>query len=330
MEIANSKRQTNTEIIMDTQTEIKEFVKNAVLNAWLLIDFNNKVLKIITKNLEEIDDEELKQVSTRTLLRFAQQEFQRQVDILGLGILPIALANYNKEVVRKNDIKAVQQVIDQTIKSLPMQTINQAYSQLGNSQAKVSFGQSLYGKAELNARFKEQQEMLNTLKEKTVLVICDTYSDCSDRCSQWQGRIYSLNGTSGKTEDGKEYIPLEVATNAVFKGHRNGLLGYNCRHKLVAYKTGMKANKVSKKERERENFITSQQRKFEREIRNAKDLAFSFQRGSNNTRQFSKQQIQYMNDKYHFYKTKAQELTKIYNQFCEENNRVKYRSRLQI
>ena len=59
---------------------------------------------------------------------------------------------------------------------------------------------------------KKQQEMLNRLKKVTRLVICDTHSDCSERCSRWQGGIYSLDGTEGYTEDGKKYDPLEKAT----------------------------------------------------------------------------------------------------------------------
>lgn len=336
MDIANSRQQTNTELIMDTQTEVKEFVKNAVLNATMMIGFNEKVLKIITKGLEEVDDEELKEVATRTLLRFAQFEFKRQCDLLGLGIIPIALATLQivegtRPIVTDTDVKIAQQVINETIKQVPISRLNETYSQLGNSQAKVSYGQSLYGKAELSSRFNEQNDMVQSLKEKTRLVISDTHSDCSDRCAKWQGRVYSLDGTYGTTEDGKEYIPLEIATNAVFKGYRNGhILGYNCRHKLYPYKTGMTPNKVSEEEREREYGITGKQRLFEREIRKAKDLALTFERGSQNTRQFSKQQIDFMNMKHLEYKNKATMLTREYNKFCEENNRVKYRSRLQV
>lgn len=330
MDIASSRPQTNTEIIMDLQSEIKEFVKNAVLNSFMIIGFNEKVMKMIVDGLEPIDDENLKEIATRTLFRFAQQEFRWQSELLGLGILPVALATYNREQVRDTDLKVMQEVINKTVRELPLEKINQTYSQLGNSQAKVSFGQSLYGRAELNARYQEQQKMVRDLREKTQLVICDTYSDCSDRCKNWQGRVYSLNGTSGRTEDGKEYIPLETATNAIFKGHRNGLLGYNCRHKLVPYKTGMSANKVSETERKREYEITNQQRLYEREIRKHKDLASSFKRGSQNTRQFNKQQIEYMNSKYQEHKYKADMLTQQYYKFCEDNNRVKYRSRISI
>lgn len=332
MEVANSRQQTNTEIVMDTQTEVKQFVQYAVMSAATLIGFNDKVLKIIVDGLEEIDDEQLKEVATRTLFRYAQQEFARLSQMLGFGVLAAALINYKKEAVKDVDVKLVQDVIDKTIKDLPMATLNETFSQLGNSQAKVSFGQSLLGKAERDARYNSQKDRIDNYRASGVkLVIADTHSDCSDRCKEWQGRVYSLDGTSGRTEEGKQYVPLEVATNAVFKGHVNGLLlGYNCRHNIVPYKTGMQPNRVSEKERKRQNEITAQQRQFEREIRNAKEKALAFKQGSENTRQFNKQQIEFMKAKYNFYKNKTTELMNAYNQFCEQNNRVKYRSRLQV
>ena len=332
MEVANSRQQTNTEIVMDTQTEVKQFVQYAVMNAATLIGFNEKVLKIIVNGLEEIDDEQLKEVATRTLFKYAQQEFARLSQMFGLGVLVVALANYKKENVTDFDIKQIQDVIDKTVKNLPMATLNETYSQLGNSQAKVTFGQSLLGKAEVNARYNSQKNRIDNYRLQGVkLVIADTHSDCSDRCKEWQGRVYSLDGTSGITEDGKQYVPLEVATNAVFKGHINGLLlGYNCRHNIVPYKTGMQPNQVSEKERKRQNEITAQQRQFERQIRNVKEKALTFKQGSENTRQFNKQQIDFIKSKYFYYKNKTTELMNAYNQFCEENNRVKYRSRLQV
>lgn len=246
MEIANSRVQTDTEIIMDAQTEVKLFVQKAVVNLFVVIDFDKKVMNLIKKELEEVKNEDLKLTATKTLFYYAKQEFQRQVQLLGVGMIPVVVSlmnrqsavnmlTDNKQENLKKSVSQVQRAVNETLKQLPMADLNKAFTNLGDSQAKVSYSQSLYGHSELNARFEEQQKMVRDLKAKTNLVICDTHSDCSDRCSMWQGKIYSLDGTSGKTEDGKDYIPLETATNAMFKGHRNGLLGYNCRHKLYPY-----------------------------------------------------------------------------------------------
>lgn len=315
MEIASSRPQTATEILMDTQTEIKMLIKQALASVSYMIKFNERVEKLIDKNLAEIENEELRETSKKALLKYAQKEYQIMVGMLNLGNLPILLAfsAYTNKELRVEDY---QPIITEKINNLGKKDINRAFSQLGNSQAMVSNGQSVYGHSELFLRFEKQQEMLNDLRQKTNLVICDTHSDCSDRCFPWQGRIYSLDGTYGKTDDGRDYVPLEVATEAMFKGHRNGLLGYNCRHKLVPYRKGIKAITVSKREQQREKQISDMQRALEREIRYSKDLAMSF-KGLNQ-------------DKYDYYRNKTTVLTSEYVDFCKSNNRVVYRSRLQI
>ena len=316
VEPANSRQQTNTEILMDCQTELKLLIKQALYDVRVMATFESRKRKIIEEAVEQIDDMDLRQTAERTLSDFADREYKAMISMLGLGNLPLVLAFAGRDLIKAIDRNEAQKEINKKIVSLGVGKINKAFSQLGNSQAKVSYGQSLYGHSELRARYNEQQDMLNKLKARTKLVICDTHSDCSDRCFHWQGRVYSLDGTSGTTSDGRKYIPLEVATNAEFKGHRNGLLGYNCRHKLVAYEKGLKPVKVSKAEQERESKISNYQRLLEREIRQTKDLALSF-KGENA-------------DKYNYYRERVMTLTAEYKEFCQKNNRVEYRSRLQI
>lgn len=316
MELGDSREQTITEILMDTQTEIKQLVKQAVANVYYMINFNDRALKLIEFNLKEIKDEDLKEVAKGVLLKFAQDQYKQLTMMLNLGQMPIILAFAEYNIKKEINLKEIQKQVDFKINELTRQDINKAYSHLGNSQAKVSNHQSLYGYSELNARFQEQREMVDNLRKETNLVICDTHSDCSDRCFNWQGKIYSLDGTYGKTDDGRDYIPLEVATNAVFKGHINGLLGYNCRHKLRPYRKGIKAVKVSKQEQQQEQKISATQRALEREIRYSKDLTLTFQGVDS--------------EKYKFYKNKTQVLIQQYKSFCRENNRVEYRSRLKI
>lgn len=312
----DSRLQTNTEILMDCQTEIKLLIKQAMHDVGIMATFERRKNKIIDEAVEQLDDEELKETAARVLREFADKEYRIMVSLLRLGTLPLVLAFAGGDLTKAVNKNVAQREINKNIAELGVKELNKAYSHLGNSQAKVSYSQSLYGKAELNARFKEQQEMVDNLRKKTNLVICDTHSDCSDRCFPWQGRVYSLDGTSGTTSDGRKYVPLEVATNAIFKGHRNGLLGYNCRHKLVPYEKGLKYIKVPRAEQQKEKKISNMQRLLEREIRANKDLALSFKGESK--------------EKYAFYKERVSTLTKEYKQFCQENNRVEYRSRLKV
>lgn len=128
---------------------------------------------------------------------------------------------------------------------------------------------SLRAKAERLVRYEHNQKMVDDLRESgTRLVVCSTHGDCSKRCRAWQGRVYSLDHTKGKTDDGRDFIPLEIATDIKTKNGRwnNGLLGFNCRHYLVPYKTGLQFGEYSEKVEKKEYEITLKQRAMEREI----------------------------------------------------------------
>lgn len=313
MEIATARLYTPTEIIIDLQTEIKILIKEAIYNVGKMINFNKNVDKLLEEELKAIDNEILRETARKALKKFSEEQFVLLSLNLGLGLIPVVIVTLGI----KDNIEQIQKQINIQIQKTTQAEFNQAYSNLGNSQAKVARTQSLFNYSELTDRHEKQQNMIENLKEKTNLVICDTHSDCSDRCFPWQGRVYSLDGTSGTTSDGRKYQPLENATQARDKyGHINGLLGYNCRHKVVAYKDGLKPVKVSKKEQQIESELSAKQRLFERNIRNSKEMALSY-KGINQK-------------KYEYFKSKSMQLNKEYIQFCKDNNRVEYRSRLKI
>ena len=175
MEEANSKQYTDTEIIMDTQTEVKEFVQKSVYQIRYMYRFNDKVLEVIDKGLADVQDEELKKVARQTLFRFAQKEYTRLCKMFGYLDIAVYLATATMAI--RADINDMQKQLNVKIHNIPIGDLNKGYSQLGSSMAKVSFGQSLYGRAEMQARYNAQQEMLDKLRSETNLVICDTHSD---------------------------------------------------------------------------------------------------------------------------------------------------------
>lgn len=314
--IGNSREQTATEILMDCQTELKILIRDAMYSVLLMAKFEQEKRKIIDNALEQIKNEQLREKARIALNDFANKEYKTMVSMLNLGNMPLVVAFAGRDMLKAIDLKSSQKELNKALNGLGKVAINRAFSNLGNSQAKVGRTQSLYGWSEMNERRNEQRNMIKELREKTRLVICDTHSDCSDRCFKWQGRVYSLDGTSGRTDDGREYIPLEVAVNDTTFGLHNGLLGFNCRHKLVEYKKGKKPIKVSREEQKREYALSEKQRLLEREIRSMKDLAVSFEKVDK--------------EKFKFYQLRATQLTREYKTFCHENNRVEYRSRLTI
>lgn len=336
MEIASSRPQTLTEIVIDTQTEIKDLIKEAVFNVLVMITFTTRLKKLLDKNLAEIKDEEERKTCREALERYAIREYRITIDLLNLGNLPVILS-FSAYTINEVNIKQLQANLTQRTQNLGIADVNKAFSQLGDSQVKLKAGESLTAHTERKMRYDSQSEMVEDLQNQGVkLVICDTHSDCSDRCFPWQGRVYSLDHTTGTTQDGKKYVPLETATEIFVttksgRVWKNGLIyGFNCRHKLSPYHEGMKANNVSKKEQQKQNKLTEKQRFYEREIRKAKDNARTFAIGQKNYSQFDRKTREYMQARAKKYRDKAISLTDEYEAFCRDNNRVIYRSRIKI
>ncbi len=180
---------------------------------------------------------------------------------------------------------------------------------------------SLRNLAEMEVRYQDHQDTIEGLKERGVkLVIASSHADCSDRCAEWQGRIYSLDGTSGEI-DGKKYVPLEVATDHYYtsprtgRTYKNGLLGFNCRHTLTEY-VGQIPPTISKKKREKEYAITQEQRRLERAVRRAKVKVLTM-------KNIDKQE-------YKKAQAKAKELYQEYVDFSMKNDRAFYPMRVAI
>lgn len=181
---------------------------------------------------------------------------------------------------------------------------------------------SLRNRAELEVRYNGHLENIENLRQQgNKLVIASSHADCSDRCREWQGRVFSLDGTSGTTPDGRKYVPLEKATDVYYttkagKVWKNGLLGFNCRHYLVAYKDGYRFPKPSAEEERKQYAITEKQRQYERNVRYWKTKAI-----------YEKDVDK---DAYKKAREKAITWNKKYIEFSHSNNRAYYPSRTKI
>ena len=136
--------------------------------------------------------------------------------------------------------------------------------------------------AEMQVRYEEQVKDFEKLDEKGVkFVVATSHANASERCRVWQGKIFELDAKvgevtigktiqhgeptpKGKMPDGKNYYSLEEAM-------RKGFLGYNCRHRIIEYKTGMVMPKsYTENKINSERNIEKTARSLERQIRNAK------------------------------------------------------------
>lgn len=130
---------------------------------------------------------------------------------------------------------------------------------------------SLRNFAEMEVRYQANLQDVERLKNEGVkLVMASSHADCSERCSDYQGRLFSLDGSSGVINN-IPYSPLQEALDGP-KGDGNGIInGYNCRHRLIEYSQGMKPPRDYDRDTIRkENAITARQRNYENQIRKLK------------------------------------------------------------
>lgn len=119
---------------------------------------------------------------------------------------------------------------------------------------------SLRNKAEMAVRYQDTLDDLSELEDKgSKFVVISQHQDASMRCACWQGLIYErdTNGSDidlkgwrewnseqntitpqpiGTLPDGQYYYSLRDAME-------HGLFSYNCRHRLIEFKEGMKVPK---------------------------------------------------------------------------------------
>ena len=331
--------------IEDAQTEIRLIVKNAFMYGWTKETVNKRIGKVIDNAVKGITIERLKKDAVKSLWNFAnnQRVVWQNSGLSPLIVSVIIAAANGKSTTRaerkfspQEAAKFRQLTFEQKQKGVPLRefyggvwrekvkpTLDKLCKQNALDPTDLTGRNSLRNLAEMEVRYQEHKDNVTELKNKNVkLVICSSHADCSDRCKPYQGRIYSLDGSSG-TIGGKSYVPIEEATqNAADqyttkagRTYQNGLLGFNCRHKLYEYK-GQAIPTVSEADRKREYAITRRQREMERDVRAAKTEALMYNG---------------INDKYaRLMQKRAKALYDKYIAFCQENKRAYYPMRVAI
>lgn len=180
---------------------------------------------------------------------------------------------------------------------------------------------SLRNLSEMTVRYKENMEEVARFKQEaetdgTRFVWISSHPNCSPRCSQWQGRLYSLDGTKG-THNGISFVPLEDAMEA--NGGNGCISGYNCRHELIPYVEGknIAPQKYTSYEIKKQYAIDQKQRMMEASIRATKKMEL-LERANGNSEEASKLRV------------KSQILTKKYEIYSLKNGRSFNRWRCQV
>ena len=294
----------NVKRIEDTETQIRLAIKKGYFaNSANLLEKVNKLIEECVKELPE----GMRANTRKSLQAFAQRLYSTLRLNLGANGLAVAWAlskAFKGGLTRQDALTLKQPIITAkveptfeygtTAKGVPngvwsrqyIKNVNKVMQKMADEQSldasDIVGRNSLRNYAEMYERYEfHNKELADLKKGGTKLVICSVHQDCSDRCFKWQGGIYSLDGTYGKTADGRKYVPLEMATNQeqIYKvnprtgtAYKGGLFGYNCRHRIYAF-TGQIPPTVTKAEQQRENKINQKQRNYENEIRKWRERA---------------------------------------------------------
>lgn len=332
----------------EAQNIIRLIVKNAFFNFEPFNITENKIRKVINNAIKDIKIFRLKKDSYYSLMNFATTQ-RKQWQSIGLTpatllyLGALASKDFKTTILSTPTEIAFKKEIMTLNNNLTYQTQNKGlplskfYNDVWNEQIKPQLENlcktvaldpndytgrnSLRNLAEMEVRYQEHIDNINELKNKDVkIVICSAHEDCSERCYKWQQqRFYSLDGTYGEI-DGHKYIPLEIATDVYYttlagRRYKNGLLGFNCRHKLYEY-NGELTPTVSAKRRAIEYSITQKQRAMEREVRKLRIRAEMLKGiDGKESNQARKQAIS---------------LNKAYQEFSRINNRAYYPMRVKI
>ena len=326
----------------NAQTLIREIVKKAFLRQVPMSAAREAIIKVIEQATQNEKIPRLQDAGRRSLWAFAENQLQtwRSMDVdaemlLFLGewrqgkqpaqtsayigteaangggsISPrvydmgVPLQQYYKDVWENK----VKPIIDRLVEDTPLDPND------------ITGRNSLRNLAEMEVRYNGHLDNIAELKNAGVkIVVCSSHADCSDRCAPWQGRLYSLDGTSG-TIDGHKYIPLEVATDIYYTTkagitYKNGLLGFNCRHHLEQYQ-GELLPQISSEQSKKESDITKQQRAMERAVRKVEAKAIMLKDIDARAARQAKRE--------------ATKLYQEYMDFSVANNRAFYPSRIEI
>lgn len=329
-----------TPILEDAQSEIKLIIFNNYLKGMNRKQIVPKVNSLIERAVKQIKIPSLKADAIKSLNAFANKIYNMLVMALGFnGLLLAALIALNDTSTplakRIQAEKYVALNAHTEAKGIPMQeyyksiytkkivpTIDRLASERAIDPGDVSGRNSLRNLAEMQVRYTAHLDEIARLKAKgTKLVVSSVHADCSDRCFKWQGKVYSLDGSSGITEDGRSYEPLEKATDVYYttkagRVYKNGLLGFNCRHKLYEYVPKMVIPTVTKAQQTMEYVINTRQRMLEANVRACREEALVYKDKNR--------------DKYLVARKKAIEWNAQYIEFSHANGRAYYPDRTKI
>lgn len=335
--IVNDKLNWQAGELTDLQTEIKLLIKKMILRGTSRRETATALSNLIETALKRLKSTELKNKARESLLRFAERVYAFTMNTYNGATIAI-LGAMSRVAENKGTPKDRRAVIEFANKSdhlgynisIPLDKFSQDYMDLVKKRMEFLAKQeakddptsrvTLRNVAEMQVRAEHNEAMIEGLKAKRVkLAWILPHANCSKRCQKWQGKLYSLDGTSGVV-DGFQYQPLENAMNVyevtkAGKVYRNGCIsGFNCRHILEPYKDKNKPIEIPAEVVNKTREIETKQRYMENMTRQWKERYLLLDKSEEKT----------------FAYLKAKKWEQTYIEFSKQNNMPLYESRIKI
>lgn len=332
-------------LLQDAITKIKQLILKGASNEEINQVINNYVNKFVDPATKRAFQKSLIQSANKMMYQYNyntnilnQSFIQKVVKHYNLGTgmtqanqtytidLKAIYGEYlNKQIDQRKTIEEFRNRITDTkygsvlIKNYDKQVKDQVKllaSEPAKYVAKDGRAISLRNKVEMAVRYEANQLDLAQYKQNGIkLVWTSSHADASPRCTPFQGKLWSLDRTSGII-DGHRYQPIEIALDA--NGGNSIINGYNCRHYLIEYEKGSTApRQFTSKEIQKEYKIDQKQRQYENRIRQLK------------TEETLLRQQGFAKDATRIRKS-WQNLNKKYEEYSIKNGRAFYRWRTQI
>lgn len=228
----------------EAETKIRQVTKNEFFAQTPKAAIDQKIFRIIREAEAEIKIPSLREAARRSLLRFYTAQYEELSRSFGGQLVFLAalfalqgrtLSGRKTEPTaaqRKTAVRTLEDAgydasrllgapLQKFSKDYMRENVKPALDRLAAQQARdpddITGRNTLRNKAEMEVRYQAHLDAIADFKAQGVkLVIASTHADCSERCRPWQGSVYSLDGTSGTTDDGRHYQPLENATDIYY------------------------------------------------------------------------------------------------------------------
>lgn len=271
--------------VQTATTQVKQIVTQAVMEGWDDDLLTKRLNECIARNCKNIENLLVREQTRKSLVTSAKKWYYELK--ASMRTLNTNLANNGVPIQPTNAQTLTyvrQQLNSGAMVGRPI--IENYYRQVKIALKSMAVDPPMYARESVSGRIKQTvlrnsaeatvryeaniKDLQNLVNKGVKLVWTSSHPNCSPRCKPYQGRLWSLDGSSGVI-NGIKYEPLQEAL-AGENGDGNSIInGYNCRHRLIEYTEGSRPPQdYSSAEIKKEYGIDKKQRAYENNIRHLK------------------------------------------------------------